>query len=267
MKARILILLAGIVFLSLNGCGLMSKKYLKSKSEVFQINTEGKNKIKLENVKGDISIIHGNDSGSVTVKATKEIKVKKKFLDTPFDEIDVMIDSSDSFISIKTEISKKRDDGFFKGYIGSNASVDYVITVPSGMQIEIENVSGDITSDKLDNDISINLVNGKVDLDKYTGKLDCEIINGTFTGHIDSTKGMDVNTVNGSITLFLNNYMNATLKAETTHGKITDENLQFNNTVKEKGVFKGKLGSSEDNVNINLETVNGKIKLIGRNEI
>jgi hypothetical protein len=267
MKAGILILLAGIVFLGLSGCGLMSKKHLKTKSETHQIDLNGKNKVRLENVSGNISIVHGQDSNSLTIKATKEIKVKKKYLDTPFDEIEVVIDSNENSINIRTEINDKREDGFFKVNIGNDARVDYVITVPEGFDLEIENINGNITSDQLNNDVKIDLVHGKVDLEKFTGKLECEIINGTFTGHVDSTSGMEVNTVNGSITLYLNNYMNANVKAETTNGKITDENLQFNNTVKEKGEFKGKLGSGEDKVNINLETINGKIKLIGRNEI
>lgn len=267
MKARILILLAGFVFIGLNGCGLLSKKHLKTKTETQQIDLNGKNKVTLENVSGNVTIVHSGDSNSLTIKATKEIKVKKKYLDTPFDEIEVVIDNSENTVNIRTEVNDKREDGFFKVNIGNDASVDYVITIPEGIELEIENINGDITSDKLNNDVKINLIHGKVDLDKFTGKLECEIINGSFTGHIDSTNGLDVNTVNGGITLFLNNYINASVKAETSNGKITEENLQFNNTYKEKGEFKGKLGSGDEKVNINLETVNGKIKMIGRNEI
>ena len=267
MKAKIILIIVGFTILSLQGCGLMSKKYLKTKSEEHQINTAGKTKVKLENVIGNISIIHSADSELLTVKVTKELKVKKKFLETPFDEIEIRIDSSGSILSISTEMNDKRDNSFFSFNPGKDSRVDYIITVPAGMKIEIENVSGNVTSDNLENDLDINLVNGDVDMDKFTGKLDCQIVNGSFSGHIDSTAGMEVNIINGSATVFLNNYMNATVRAETTNGKVTDENLKFSDAVKEKKMLKGTLGNPESNVNIKVETINGKIKLIGRNEI
>ena len=268
MKSRIIVLIFSIgILVSMNGCGFMSKKYLKTSSEQHQIDITGKQTIKLENVKGSIKISHSNDSGVLTVKASKEIKVKKKFLDTPFDEIRVNIDSSNSIIKITTDITKGGEDGFFKFNTGRDQRVDYEIIVPSGIEIEIENVNGNISTGKLSNDLNIDLVNGEVALDNYTGRLKCEITNGSFSAEIDSTTGMDVSTVNGGVTLKLNNFINANLRAETVNGRITEENLQLRVVEKEKKLFKGKLGSGESNVDINIETVNGKIKLFGRSEI
>lgn len=56
------------------------QKYLKSGSEQHQISIAGKQKVILENVTGNIIINHSSDSGFMTVRATKEIKVKKKIL-------------------------------------------------------------------------------------------------------------------------------------------------------------------------------------------
>lgn len=252
---------------SLNGCGFMSKKYLKTSTERHQIDITGKKKISLENVNGNIKISHGDDSGNLIVKASKEIKVKKKFLDTPFDEIKVAIDSGGQTVEIKAEITKSREDGFFKFNIGRDQRVDYEIIVPPGIEIEIENVNGNISAGKLSNDLKIDLVNGEVSLDNYSGKLKCEITNGSFSADIDSTSGMDLSTINGGVTLNLNNFINANLRAETVNGRIIDENLQLRVVEKEKKLFKGKLGSGESDVDINIETVNGKIKLIGRSEI
>ncbi len=61
--------------------------------------------------------------------------------------------------------------------------------------------------------------------------------------------------------------MNANVRAESINGKITDENLQFKDIMREKKLFKGKLGNGDPNVDIRIETVNGRIKLYGRNEI
>ncbi len=268
MKSRIVLLIICLgIIVSVNGCSFMGKRYLKSQSEQHQVNTAGKTKIKIENITGDIKILRGSDSGTVTVKANKEIKVKKKYLNTPFDEIGISIDSGSNTIEISTEINRSGEDGIFKFNMGRDRRVDFEITIPANLDIEIENVNGNVSSNNLNNDITIDLVNGGVDMDNYTGRMHCEITNGSFSGEIDSTRGMDISTINGSVTLHLNNFMNANLRAETLNGRITDENLQFRIEDREKKSLKGKLGTGESNVDIKIETVNGKIKLIGRNEI
>lgn len=267
MKAKILILISVLIVSSFSGCSFLSKKYLKSGSEQHQISIAGKQKVILENVTGNIIINHSSDSGFMTVRATKEIKVKKKDLDKPFDEIRIVIDTLSSEIKINSEITDRRENSFFNINVGRNSKTDYEITIPSDIEIEIENVNGEVTTNKLNNDIKIDVVNGDVSLDKFSGKLECNIVNGTFSADIDSTKGMDISTINGSVKLTLSNFLNARIKAETTNGRITDENLRFSDIEKEKKVFKGKLGTGDDKADIRIETLNGKIKLIGRNEI
>lgn len=267
MKNKILVLIIGITLLSVSSCGILSRKYTKTKTDEFSLNTAGKQKVKLDNINGTVTISHSNDSGLITVRAFKEIKVKKKFLDTPFDEIEIKIDTSGNSISIATDIKKKGEDGVLKFNIDRGQRVDYEVVVPSGVNIEVENINGDIIANSLDNDLTIDLLNGEVSLQNYTGLLECNITNGEFTGHIDSTRGMNINTVNGGVSLFLNNFMNVNLRAETSNGKIVQENLNFRNLIKEKGLFKGKLGNGEANVDIRVETVNGRIRLFGRNEI
>ncbi len=267
MKTKIFLIISVLIVSSFSGCSLFSKKYLKTNSEQHQVSIAGKRKMKLENVSGNITVTHSSDSGYMTVKATKEIKVSKKNLDSPFDEIRIIIDSANSVINIRSEITNKRDNGFFKINVGRESKVDYEIAVPSGLELEIENVNGEISTDRLSNDLKIENVNGDVSLDKFSGKLECNIVNGSFSAETDSTKGMDISTINGSVKLILNSEMNARVKAETTNGRITDENLRFSETEKEKKSFRGNLGSGGDKADIRIETLNGKIKLIGRNEI
>lgn len=267
MKSRIFLLMLGLVIVYLNGCGLMSKKYTKKETVTHQISTEGKKKIKLENINGSVAISQSKDSNALIVKAFKEIKVKKKYLDTPFDEIEVEIDTMGNIITISTDINKSGEDGIFKFNLDRKQRVDYEITVPLNMEIEVENINGNVTAGSLTDDLKIDLVNGEVSLENYRGRLECEVTNGSVSGHIESTEGIDITTINGSVTLYLNNYMNANVRAETVRGKITEEQLQFREMIKEKNLFKGKLGSQESDVDIKVETVNGKIKLYGRNEI
>ncbi|MEZ4820900.1 MAG: hypothetical protein R2942_00280 [Ignavibacteria bacterium] len=219
----------------------MSKKYLKTESFEQTVSTSGIKKIKLENISGNILIKQGIDSSKMTVEATKEIKVRKKDLDKPIDEIEINIDTDDNMIRIKTEYNAPNRKTIFNFNMGNKASVDYVITVPPGIDLGIENVNGNITSDKLDNDLSIDLVNGKTEITNYSGILQCEIVNGSFTGEILNTGGVGISTVNGSVTLNLNNYINAELWAETVNGKISDSNLMIKEIEKKKRKFKGYL--------------------------
>ncbi|HMQ68667.1 MAG TPA: hypothetical protein PKA90_06695 [Ignavibacteria bacterium] len=245
----------------------MSKRYLKTESFERTVSTADIKKIRLENISGNIQIKQGTDSSQLIVEAIKEIKVRKKDLDKPLDEIEIKIDTEDNVIRIKTEYSTPERKTIFRINMGNMANVDYVITVPPGIDLNIENINGNVTSDKLDNDLTLDLVNGKTTITNYSGILECKIVNGSFTGEIINTNGVSINSVNGSITLNLNNYINAEISAETVNGKISDSNLMIKEIEKKKRKFKGYLGSGSPDTQIKASTVNGKIQFIGKDEI
>jgi len=265
MKAKIIVIIVCSIAIGINGCGLLSKKYTKTETSNFRIYAGNKKRISLENINGNVMISQISDSNTLTIKAFKEIKVKKKYLETPFDEIVVELDTNSEIISVKTEINQKGSDAIFN--FDRKQRVDYEIYLPSNIEIEIDNVNGLVTTSGLSNNLTISQINGDVDVSNFTGKLECEITNGSFSGKIDSTNGININTINGNVTLFLNNYMNANIRAESVNSRITDENLQFRDLMKEKKLLRGKLGNINTDVDIKIETINGKIKLYGRNEI
>ncbi len=232
MKAKIFIIITFLVSFGINGCGLLSKKYTKTETSNYKIYAGNKKKVTLENINGNVMISQMSDSNSLTIKAFKEIKVKKKYLETPFDEIEVQLDTNSEIISVKTEINQKGSDSFFK--FGREQRVDYEVYLPANIEIEIDNVNGNVVLNGANNNLTVSLINGDINVSNFTGKLECEITNGSFSGKIDSTNGIDINTINGGITLFLNNYMNANIRAESINSRITDENLQFRDLMKEK---------------------------------
>lgn len=267
MKMKTLLniaILLSVVFL-ISSCGLISKKYTKSETNEFALNTANKEKLRLENITGDITISKSNDSNSLKIKAYMEIKVKKKYLNTPFDEIKIDIDTNTNEIIVKTDITNKGSDDFFN--IGRSQKVDYTIYLPENLDLEIENTNGEIFAGNINNNIDIQNINGSVDFKRFHGKVNCEITNGSVTGEIDSTTGINLNLINGSITLKLSNYINADIKAETVNGRITDENLELKDVIKDKNKLKAKIGNSDSEIEIKLETINGKIKLFGFKDI
>jgi len=267
MKAKILIIITGIFFLSISisNCGFLSKKYTKTEKSEISISTVSKKKISLDNTNGEIKILKSTDVNKLVIIAHKEIKVKKKNLETPFDEIIIDIDTNSDVISVTSKIKDKGEVQFF--HFGKETRIDYDIYVPENIEIEIVNVNGNIDSKTITNDLRIELTNGDVDLERYTGKLNCEITNGAFNGRIDSTNGINIEVINGSVELNLNNFINANVTAETMNGKISEENLQFRDLKKGKKSLSGKLGNTDNKVDIHIETTNGKIKLFGNSEI
>jgi hypothetical protein len=73
---------------------------------------------------------------------------------------------------------------------------------------------------------------------------------------------LKVDIVNGGITINAGKNFNAKVKAEYVNGSFKYENIRFDNVSNEDKTFKGVLGTSENEVN--LDVVNGKIKFIGR---
>ncbi len=272
LEEKIIIMKLSFIFIVLltffmNGCGLLSKKYVKSDKEVHRVSAVGKKTLLIENINGNISFVSSSDSGIVKIVAEKEIKVKKKYLNTPFDEITIEIDSTGNEIKIESIINNKgRDDGFNFNF-DRKQKVDYEISVPEGISISVENVNGKISADNISNDLKIDQVNGSVDLDNYSGLLECDLTNGSFSGVIDSTKGININVINGSVTLNLSNYISARVNAQSENGKISTDNLKFSDMIQEKKSFKGNLGTEDNRSEIIIKTVNGKIVFTGNKEI
>ncbi len=267
MKIIAVLFLIIVVGANFGGCGMMSKRYTKSKTETFSINAAGKKKFKLENVRGTIKISRSADSGLIGIKASKELQVKKKNLDKPFDEMTVKLDTIGSIVSVMTDFEKSRDIRFFKFDDGTDARVDYEISLPRGIEIEIKNNHGNISGIDLGNDLNLDLVNGDVSLEGFSGLLECETVNGDLSANIDSTRGINLNTVNGDVSLTFSNFINANLRAETVNGKITEDNLQLTDVTREKKLLKAKIGKDTPDADIKIETVNGKIRLSGKNVI
>jgi DUF4097 and DUF4098 domain-containing protein YvlB len=255
-NAGMLAVLLTIIMLSVTGTGC-SAKYTKIDKSDHKIDAVSKRKLVINNIMGNIKINRGSSS-EVTINAVKEVKVKKRDKDKPFNEVTVNIDTTSEIISVETEINE--NSSIFQK--GRSARVDYTITVPETMDIEIENISGNVLIYDIKGDIDIELVDGDIDLAGVTGRIVTDIANGDITANIDSTDGMDLNTVNGSVRLSLSEELKARVKADVANGRITYEQLRFTSVFEEKGSFRGTLGSSD--VEINIEVVNGKVRFYGK---
>lgn len=79
---------------------------------------------------------------------------------------------------------------------------------------------------------------------------------------VDSTTGIDIETINGSVDLTFGSNVSANLKVETTNGKIIDENLYMSNRNARENL-KADIGTNPS-TSVSVSTVNGRVTLKGK---
>ncbi len=138
--------------------------------------------------------------------------------------------------------------------------MDYVVRVPRGVELTIENVNGSITLGDITNTVEVDLVNGDL---KGTlgGGIEAELVNGSVDLAVsgnDLGGSIDISSVNGSVTLTLPGSVNARVSASTVNGQIETGGFDINVAGRwGPRSASGRLGGG--NGSIEIETVNGKI--------
>jgi DUF4097 and DUF4098 domain-containing protein YvlB len=206
--------------------------------------------LSLENINGDVKI-EGWKKNEVRIDAVK--KGKSKDLDRI--KITISVDKYDhkDWVHVATE---------YETFSMNSGSVDYKIKVPSSALLEeIELINGNLIIIGVTGYLSLSTVNGSVTATGMTGDVWIEAVNGNLDlsfDKMDKGQSVDLESVNGAITLKLPAKSNAHVDAETVNGNITND---FKLTV-DKGQWvgssmDGRLGSG--GARISIETVNGDI--------
>jgi DUF4097 and DUF4098 domain-containing protein YvlB len=248
----------GLLILNISGCSLFKKKYEKRETKDYIINSTGKKKISLSNLSGNVKVSKNTADSLIRIKTEIVAYVTKKELNEPLENIKMKIDTTGSVVDISSESYSERK--FFKFSINNKSNkINYDISIPDMLEVSIDNTSGKIIIEDLNSDVKVDLVSGNISLKDIYGKVNLDVTNGKIDGDLDSTKGLDINTVNGSITLNLGSSFAGNFKADCVNGKVITKDLTFQRTEESKKSFEGTLGSS--NIDVKLETVNGKIYL------
>ncbi len=213
--------------------------------------------LSLENVNGNVTI-EGWKKNEVSISAVK--KGTSKDLDRIKVVVEVDKYEGKDWIHVETEYLKSRDG--FLGFLSSDGRIDYVIKAPSDAILEdIELVNGNLKVSGITGYLSLGTVNGSITASGMAGNAWVETVNGNLDLSFDKmSKGqtVDLESVNGIISLRMPAKANAHVDAETLNGNISSE---FGLTV-EKGEWIGRsmeglIGSG--GARITLETVNGSI--------
>ncbi len=262
---------AGLIFSSSEGNLQNTTQYSVNYNE-----TNATNIVKLDetekfeqtyplNANGRVSV--GNVNGSITIETWDNNQVKlevTKIADTKerLSEVEVKIDSRPELFNVETDYSSQRDGNSWRN--GGKSEVQYRLTVPKNAVLnEIETVNGSINITNAQNMTKASAVNGTVRATNLRGNANLSTVNGTVEAdfsELQSGSKISLNTVNGTVNLMIPSDSNATLRADSVNGNITND---FGLPVR-KGKYVGrdmygKVGTGE--VQIRLNSVNGALSV------
>jgi DUF4097 and DUF4098 domain-containing protein YvlB len=133
------------------------------------------------------------------------------------------------------------------GVTGPAGSVDYDITAPAWMPVQVEGPFSDVTIEGLQSDVSIETVRGDIVLKDGSGSMTAETIEGEIV--VEGGRGkMDLSSVNQGIRV---TGASGEITAETTNGSITfsriessaveaatlNGNISYDGTLRDKGRY------------------------------
>jgi len=215
--------------------------------------------LSLENIDGDVTI-EGWKKNQISISAVK--RGKSKDLDRIKIVVDVDKYGGKDWIHIQTEYVES--EGGFLNFLRGAGSIDYAIKAPSDAILEdIELVNGNLKITGITGYLSLGTVNGSITATGMAGDAWVETVNGNLDLSFDKMgdgQSVDLESVNGAISLRIPAKANARVSAETLNGNVSSE---FGLTV-EKGEWVGRsmeglVGSG--GARITLETVNGNIEI------
>jgi len=225
------------------------------------------------NANGRVSV--SNVNGSIAIETWDKSEVKLEYVKTAdsrerLSEVEVRIDTRADSIRIETDYDKTQHGGSERSWKNNDKLVvEYKLIVPRGAVLdEIETVNGSITIANASNMTKASAVNGEVRATNLRGTANLSTVNGTVQADFDQLQSgskISLDTVNGTVNLVIPSDANATVKADTLNGSITND---FGLPVR-KGQYigrdlHGKIGSGD--VQIKLNSVNGGLSVKRKND-
>ena len=220
-------------------------------------------RVNISNVNGSI-VVEAWDRKEVHLVVTKIADSKETLA-----EVEVRIDAQPDSFSAEVDYAgwKNKGDGEWKR--GRRVEVEFKLSVPRGAVLnEIQTVNGSVTVSNFTNSTKVSAVNGNVSATNLRGAARLATVNGEVIAdfeRLESGTTVSLSTVNGRVNLTIPSDANATLRADSLNGNITND---FGLPVK-KGEYVGRdlygrVGTGD--VRIKLSSVNGPLAINRKND-
>jgi DUF4097 and DUF4098 domain-containing protein YvlB len=226
--------------------------------QTYPLNPNGR--VRLSNVNGSV-VVEAWDKNEIHLSYTKVADSKERLAD-----VEIRISSRPDFFSVESDYDNLKARNSDQWRNDGKLVVEYRLMVPRGAVLnEIETVNGSVTVSNFTNVTRVSAVNGSVKASNIRGTARLSTVNGEVNADFDKLEPgtkISLDTVNGRVHLLIPSDSNATLKADSLNGSITND---FGLPVR-KGKYVGrdlygKIGSGD--VDIKLNSVNGPLS-VGR---
>src|SRR5436305_783176 len=229
--------------------------------QTYPLNADGR--VSLTNINGDVRVATW-DRNEIKVDA-----VKRAYTQERLKEAKINVEAGPNSVNIETEYPDynwSRND--YERH-ENPASVEYTLTVPRGARLEdISLVNGGLTIEGVAGSVHASSVNGRVVARGLTGTVNLSVVNGRLEATLDRLNDsgtVSLASVNGPLVVTIPSDSNATLRASTIHGQISND---FNLPVREGEYvgrdLEGRLG--QGGARVRLGNVNGSITIRRAND-
>ncbi len=219
----------------------------------------------LENTNGRITI-RSWDQPRVQVHAVKHVESRNSdAAKEAFGELRIEPSVSADGVRIKTNYPR-RNEGFFDWLAGSNVnmSVQYDVTVPRSMNLNVDNTNGSIDIRDVHGSHRVSNTNGHIELARCAGDVEAETTNGAIRAELAEVtpgKSIRLETTNGRISVALPKTVAARVDASTTNGSIKTD-LPVTTTESRRNTLRGTINGG--GAELRLRTTNGSITIEAR---
>jgi DUF4097 and DUF4098 domain-containing protein YvlB len=216
-------------------------------------------RVNLANINGGVKI-RVWDRAAVQVDA-----IKKAYRRERLEEAKIEVTATEENIRIKTEYPDEsqtfRSD---QRRYDNPATVEYSLTVPRKALLEsIELINGPVDIEGVEGSVKASSINGPVTARGLMGEARLSTVNGplqaVFT-QLDESKAISLGSVNGNVTMVIPSDANASVRASTVHGMISNDfGIQVKHGEYVGHNLDGQIGSGGPKVK--LTNVNGGIRI------
>lgn len=230
--------------------------------QTYPLNANGR--VSVSNVNGSI-VAEAWDRNEVKLVAVKTADTKERLT-----EVEVKVTASADSFSVETNYDDwKKKNGGDRWRNGGKLTVDYQLMVPRGAVLnEVGTVNGSVTVSDFTNLTKISAVNGTVKATDLRGTADLSTVNGDVIADfnsLDAGSKISLETVNGRVELMIPSDSNATVKADSLNGNISNDlGLPVRKGRYVGRDLYGRIGNGD--VRIKLNSVNGDLKVSRKND-
>jgi len=257
-----------IVFISLSSCdsnrfifnsdneNVDNTNFIAKESFLFEVDVKNHTQVRLDAINGNIEILGSASATSVTITGERRVGSESTAdAEEYLTKLEIRVTETANIVLVETIQPDKTH--------GRNFVVDYKITLPENLELEADNINGNMAIENIKNNVDVDNVNGNIDLKDIVGNTSADVVNGLIRAKVTMPQNgnIDMGTVNGNIELEIPLNTSADFSANVTNGAIQILNLTLQNEVATTRSLRGMLGNGEGTIKTN--TVNGNINTTG----